>query len=226
MKPACKFVSFFLEITHITRFLISLFITGGTFFLIEREVPVLFRLMIAWIIFSCVFLILSWMVIFLRQVDQIKKKAVEDDGSTIFVFFMVIISSFTNIFIVLLLMMSKDQTFMENPFFVPLNVAGILLSWAMMHTIYVFHYAHEYYNGTGIKGERFTGGLDFPSEKNPDYMDFAYFSFVMGSTFQVSDVSIVSKRIRRIALVHGVLSFLFNTFVVALTINIIAGLMK
>ena len=57
-------------------------------------------------------------------------------------------------------------------------------------------------------------------------MDFAYFSFVMGSTFQVSDVSIVSKRIRRIALVHGVLSFLFNTFVVALTINIIAGLMK
>ena len=226
MKPAYKFINFFLEITHFTRFLISLFVAGGAYFLIDGGVPVLFRLMIAWIVFSCVFLILSWIVIFLRKVDQIKKKAVEDDGSTVFVFFMVIISSFTNIFIVLLLMMSKDQTLIENPYFVPLNVAGILLSWTMVHTIYVFHYAHEYYNGTDAENRRFMGGLDFPSEKNPDYIDFAYFSFVMGSTFQVSDVSITSRKIRRIALVHGVLSFLFNTFIVALTINIIAGLMK
>ena len=68
------------------------------------------------------------------------------------------------------------------------------------------------------------GGLNFPEDNNPDYLDFAYFSFVMGCTFQVSDVEITSKRIRRIAMVHGILSFILNTFVIALTINLIAGL--
>lgn len=175
--------NFFLEITHFTRFLISIAVSAGAFLLISGEVPFLFRLMIAWIIFSCIFLALSWIVIFLRKVEQIKKKAIQDDGSTVFVFFMVIISSFANIFLVLLLMMSKNQAMIETPYFVPLNVAGILVSWTMVHTIYVFHYAHEYYNGTDNEGKRFIGGLDFPSEKNPDYVDFAYFSFVMGSTF-------------------------------------------
>lgn len=224
MKPISKLNNFFLEITHFMRFMISLLIAGSSFFLVNHEISILFRLMVAWIIFSCVFLILSWVVIFLRKVDQIRKKAAEDDGSTAFVFFMVIISSFANIFLVLLSMMSDNQPLMQTSYFVPLNVAGILVSWTMVHTIYVFHYAHEYYR-TSAEGKQF-GGLDFPSEKNPDYVDFAYFSFVMGSTFQVSDVSISSRRIRRIALVHGVLSFLFNTFIVALTINIIAGLLK
>ena len=68
------------------------------------------------------------------------------------------------------------------------------------------------------------GGLNFPEDNNPDYLDFAYFSFVMGCTFQVSDVEITSKRIRRIAMVHGILSFILNTFVIALTINLIAGI--
>jgi uncharacterized membrane protein len=66
--------------------------------------------------------------------------------------------------------------------------------------------------------------LIFPGKMKPDYLDFAYFSFVLGMTFQVSDVEIASQRIRRIALVHGLLSFTLNTFVVALTINLIAGL--
>lgn len=226
MKRLNNSGNFFLEITHFTRFLISLLIAAGAFLLISSEIPLLFRLLMAWIVFSCVFLALSWIVIFFRNVAQIKKMAMEDDGSALFVFFMVIVSSFTNIFMVLLLMMSKNQSLIETPYFVPLNVAGILLSWTMVHTIYVFHYAHRYYNATDAEGKHFAGGLDFPSEKNPDYLDFAYFSFVMGSTFQVSDVSITSRKIRRIALVHGVLSFLFNTFVVALTINIVAGLIK
>lgn len=69
-------------------------------------------------------------------------------------------------------------------------------------------------------------GLNFPQEKQPDYIDFAYFSFVIGMTFQVSDVQINSRIIRRTALAHGLLSFALNTFVVALTINLIAGLTK
>lgn len=96
----------------------------------------------------------------------------------------------------------------------------------MVHTVYVFHYAHEYYDVKDKQSGHLVEGLEFPNEKSPDYLDFAYFSFVMGCTFQVSDVQISSRRIRRIALVHSILSFILNTFVVALTINLIAGLGK
>jgi uncharacterized membrane protein len=68
------------------------------------------------------------------------------------------------------------------------------------------------------------GGLEFPNCTQPDYWDFLYFSFVIGMTSQVSDVQILSRRLRRLALFHGVLSFFFNTAIVAMSINIIAGL--
>jgi len=89
-----------------------------------------------------------------------------------------------------------------------------------VHTLYVFHYAHLYYGGQQV------GGLDFPGNGEPDYVDFAYFSIVMGCTFQVSDVEISAKKIRHVAMFHGLLSFALNTFVVALTINIVAGLIN
>ena len=99
-----------------------------------------------------------------------------------------------------------------------------MTSWIMLHTIFTFHYAHLYYSK--IKGDPAVSGLDFPSEKNPDYIDFVYFSFIIGMTFQVSDVTINSRIIRRTVLAHSLLAFALNTFVVALTINLIAGLTK
>ncbi len=99
----------------------------------------------------------------------------------------------------------------------------LLVSWLMTHTTFAFRYAHEYYDvdpGTGI-----VGGLEFPSEKRPDYLDFMYFSLVLGMTFQVSDVQITSRKFRRLAAVHGLLSFLYNTIILALTVNLAAGLL-
>ncbi len=93
----------------------------------------------------------------------------------------------------------------------------------MVHTMFTFHYAHIYYDDDENNAAHHAGGLEFPKEK-PDYLDFAYFSFVIGMTFQVSDVEISARLIRRVALLHGLLAFLLNTFVVALTINLIAGL--
>ena len=94
----------------------------------------------------------------------------------------------------------------------------------MVHTTFTFQYAHLFYSDHKDDPNKHAEGLDFPSDKHPNYVDFAYFSFVLGMTFQVSDVQISAKGIRRIALVHGLLSFGLNTFVVALTINVIAGL--
>ena len=96
----------------------------------------------------------------------------------------------------------------------------ILLSWAFIHTIFALHYAHEFYDETAGRGMAFPGG-----EPNPDYWDFVYFSFVIGMTSQVSDVAITSKLIRRTVAAHGVVSFLFNAALLALTVNIAASAM-
>jgi len=99
-----------------------------------------------------------------------------------------------------------------------LAVLTILLSWAFIHTIFALHYAHEFYDETAGRGMAFPGG-----DPNPDYWDFVYFAFVIGMTSQVSDVAITSKVIRRTATVHGVVSFLFNAALLALTVNIAAS---
>jgi uncharacterized membrane protein len=100
-----------------------------------------------------------------------------------------------------------------------LATATIVLSWTFVHTIFALHYAHEYYGERGAKHS----GLNFPGEEKPDYWDFAYFSFVIGMTSQVSDVAIASRPIRRTATAHGILSFFFNVTLVALMVNIAAS---
>ena len=97
---------------------------------------------------------------------------------------------------------------------VALAVGTVLLSWAFTHTIFALHYAYDFY-GEGQRAK----GLKFPDDDKPDYWDFIYFSFVIGMTFQVSDVQVTNKGIRRLVTAHGVVSFLFNTTVIALTVN-------
>lgn len=111
-------------------------------------------------------------------------------------------------------------------FHLVLSVITIVGSWLLVHTIFAMHYAHEYYQDHKIQSNTKAGGLDFPEDREPDYWDFLYFSFVIGMTSQVSDVQITSRSLRRLALLHGILSFFFNTSIVAMSINIIAGLIQ
>jgi uncharacterized membrane protein len=106
-----------------------------------------------------------------------------------------------------------------------LTVAGlaVILSWALMHTTYALHYAHHYYGDGPAPGEGDRGGLAFPGRGEPDYWDFLYFSLVVGMTCQVSDVQITSRAMRRVTLLHSVLSFFFNTIILALAVNLVAG---
>lgn len=96
-----------------------------------------------------------------------------------------------------------------------LAIVTITLSWTFIHTVFALHYAHDYYG----EGER-ANGLQFPGKDKPDYWDFTYFSFVVGTTFQVSDVAITNRLIRRLVWAHGVLSFAFNTAILAVTVNL------
>jgi uncharacterized membrane protein len=99
-----------------------------------------------------------------------------------------------------------------------LVIVAVVSSWALMHTGFTVRYAHLYY-----RDDNQVGGLDFPGTADPDYLDFAYYSFVVGMTFQTADVSITDRSIRRLTLLHGLLSFVFNTLILALAVNLIFG---
>ena len=102
-----------------------------------------------------------------------------------------------------------------------LAIAAAIIGWAVTHCTYALRYAHLYYRDDGTPGD----GLIFPLTKEPDDYDFLYFSFVIGMTCQVSDVQVTDAGIRRLVLAHGILSFGYNTAILALGINLISNLL-
>ena len=110
-----------------------------------------------------------------------------------------------------------------SPAYLALIVATMVLAWSFVNGVYTLHYAHLFYDWTKAGADHL--GLSFPETKFPEFSDFFYFSFVIGMTCQVSDVSITSPRLRRVAIIHGILAFFFNLGVLALTINVLAGVL-
>lgn len=104
---------------------------------------------------------------------------------------------------------------------VALTALTVLFSWSFLHSAFAFHYAHEYY-GDGQDKQLY--GLEFPKEDSPDYWDFLYFSFIIGAAAQTADVNITSGYLRKIATLHCILAFFFNTVILGLTVNISASL--
>src|SRR5207249_578612 len=102
---------------------------------------------------------------------------------------------------------------------IALSILAVICSWLLIYTAFAIRYAHIFYGPSKSETEKRAGGLLFPGTTEPDYLDFVYFSFVIGMTCQVSDVQISAGRLRRIALLHGILAFMFNTIILALSIN-------
>ncbi len=216
--------SIFLQMDPLHRVLFSFFLSLLTFLFIRQyHLNWMVIAIILWDVFALSTIIFSWIVFFTSTTHHITKRANKDDGSRIFVFSIVVFSSFVSIFVVLMLMTSGQTAGIPNAGYLALIISGILLSWLMVHTTFCFHYAHLFYKPDNEK-EKTATGLSFPAQPCPDYLDFAYFSFVIGMTFQVSDVQINSTTIRRQVLIHALISFILNTVVVALTINLVAGL--
>ncbi|MDI3320359.1 DUF1345 domain-containing protein [Pinibacter soli] len=217
--------NFWLRLTPTHRVIIGLTAGALVFILLNAfQLNVLLRLTFSWDIFAAMLIVLSWTVIFARSTARIREFARREDGSRLYVFLLVLISSFASMIAVLMLILSKSDSDKHHTLYLIATIAGMLFSWIIVHTTFTFHYAHMYYDHDDNDPHLKVGGLDFPSEKKPDYLDFAYFAFVIGMTFQVSDVEISNRKIRRLALAHGLISFVLNTFVVALTVNLIAGL--
>jgi uncharacterized membrane protein len=173
-----------------------------------------------WDIGLMVYLALTYAMMWRTDVESIRRRAAEQDEGAFAVLVLSITATLASLGAIALELGGMKQGG-ETGIHVLLAVSTILLSWAFMHTIFTFHYAHEYH---GVRRDGAIGGLVFPHDSEPDYRDFLYFSLVIGMTSQTSDVNICSKVIRRMAAMHGVLSFFFNLTVLALTVNILSNL--
>jgi uncharacterized membrane protein len=150
-----------------------------------------------------------------------RRAALQDEGAFLILLMSIVATVASLVAIVFEIGGAKGAPHGEQVLPALLAFITILLSWTFVHTIFSLHYAHEYY---GEGRDKKIGGLNFPGDDEPDYWDFLYFSLVIGMTSQVSDVGITSKFIRRMAAIHGVLSFFFNVTVLALTVNTVSNL--
>lgn len=176
------------------------------------------RLLAGWDSGLAVYLVLTYLMMRRAEIAQIRRRASEQDEGAFAILLLSISATFASLVAIVFALGSAKQG--GGAVGIGLAIATILLSWTFVHTIFSFHYAHEYY---GERRDGKIGGLLFPGDDKPDYRDFLYFSLVVGMTSQVSDVQITSKVIRRMAAAHGVLSFFFNLVVLALTVNMVAN---
>jgi uncharacterized membrane protein len=182
------------------------------------------RIMICWDIFSFSFIIISLINFHSFDTKQIRVYAKLQDSSKTVVFFIILISTLGSLACVFLLIMHQGQWLLNKYIGTFIYVFGVACSWFLLHIIFTFRYAHLYYGDHPTVSGSNMAGLNFPEEDFPDYLDFAYFSFTIGMCYQVSDVQIVSRTIRRLALLHALVGFLFNTVIVGLVINVILDL--
>src|SRR5947208_7803994 len=179
-----------------------------------------------WNAVAVVILALDWVTILTTPQRKIRELAQQQDLSRFLVFVFVVVTASAALFAVGFLVSVKSQTGGHFIIHLLLTLLTVIFSWTLVHTVFGFRYGHAFYGGSDDPGvQKHAGGLIFPGDRPPDYFDFAYFSFVVGMTCQVSDVQITSRRMRRLTLAQSILSFGFNTIVLALVINIaVSGL--
>jgi uncharacterized membrane protein len=186
------------------------------FLVLPSSLRLVTRLLVAWDAFATLYLLLVYVMMWRSEHRSVKRNAILQDDGRFLILLVTAIGAFASIAAIVF---ELGGTHHAVPQLV-IATATIALSWAVVHTAFALHYAHDYYRGSK------PGGLQFPSgdkQDHADYWDFIYFSFVIGMTAQVSDVGITDKTIRRTATVHGIISFVYNTALVALMVNIAAS---
>jgi uncharacterized membrane protein len=156
--------------------------------------------------------------------DVMRARAAQDDEGRATILTIVLVAAIAAIVAIAIeLSLAKTAHGLERALRVALAFATVAASWFMVHLIFALHYAHGYYD-RGEGGATDARGLRFPGEEEPDYWDFLHFALIIGVASQTADIAISAKRLRRLNTVHALFSFSFNTVIVALTINLLAGL--
>jgi len=192
------------------------FAVGAVVFLALMATPLrlVTQLVLAWDSMVAVYLVLVFATLINHDQCRIPRTAAMQDDGRIIMLMVVALGAFASIAAIVAELGSPHRGGAE----LAMSLSTIALSWAAVNTAYALHYAHDYYRGSKPGGLHFPGNTD-----DPDYWDFVYFSFVLGMTAQVSDVGISDPIIRRTVTAHGIVCFIYNTALLALTINIVAS---
>jgi uncharacterized membrane protein len=187
------------------------------------------RLLIAWNAAIVLFLILAGIAMRRATGESMRKHAQELDEGHYTVLVMAIVASTASLAaIVFELINLRDHPGSDAILYIGLSGLTILTAWSFINVIFTEHYAHEFYVDRDRKapGIEESKGLKFPGTKEPDYLDFLYFTFTIGVANQTADVAIESRAMRVLVLIHSIISYFFNTIILALTINIAASLLQ
>ena len=190
-------------------------------FLLPRDFRASTRLLAAWDCATALYLTLAMVMMAQSSIERIRDRAaLEDEGQMVILGLTIITALISLGGIVAEMAAAKAQKGHGEWQHIALAGLTVFLSWTFTHTMFAIHYAHEYYSGPH---DELDEGLEFPGNEPPDYWDFVYYSFVIGTACATADVNVTSKNMRKITTLHCVLAFFFNTTILALTVNIGAG---
>ncbi|MCZ4501153.1 MAG: hypothetical protein JWQ74_3710, partial [Marmoricola sp.] len=176
-----------------------------------------------WCSAVAVYMVLAWLLAEEFDAARTRERAQQQDQSSPLLFFVLVIAGLASVAAIIEMLQNvKDLKEAQRAWHIGLSMLALAMSWLLIQTTFAFRYAHRFYQEE-MNNKVAGPGLDFPGKLDPDYFDFLYYSFVVGMTSQVSDVQVTSREMRRLTLIHGVLSFGFNMLVLALSINVVAG---
>ena len=209
--------------TRVSRFLQArwrlMFATGVCIVLIAllpEDAMLESRFLINWDAGVAFYLVLVTVMILRSDLDRIRRESALQGEGRITIPVLTVIAAMASLGAIIFWLRNASASETVQPPLLALMFLTTLLSWIFVHVMFAMHYAHEYYAQHRGQG----GGMRFPGTKDPDYWDFIYFSFVIGTSTAASDVAITSCTIRRTATAHGLISFVFNLTMIALTVSI------
>jgi len=205
-----------------TRLLVALAAGFALFLLLPKDMRIETRWLLAWDLAAFLYIVTTLRMIAKSTVETCYARAAYYDEGDWIILVVVIVSagaSFATIFSELAMLKTPHGSLFHA---LAISGATVALSWTFTHLVFTLHYANVYYR----PDDDGPGGLEFPGDRPPDYRDFLYYSFVIGCAAQTGDVGTVSPAMRRVTLVHGIVSFTFNTAILALTINVGASLVS
>jgi uncharacterized membrane protein len=206
-----------------TRLAIAVVASAATALLLPQSVHADMRAVASWDAFAIVALALTWLSILTLGPEQIRALSQREDPSRLVSLVLVVMGAGASLLAVLVLLRgSMSMGGDDRNEAIVLSLSAVALAWTLIHTVFTLRYAHLYYDAPESSTP-----LEFPGLVDlPDYLDLAYFAFIIGMTAQTADVSIHDRRIRRTALLHGVLAFAFNTSLVALIIGVLTTVLS
>jgi uncharacterized membrane protein len=194
----------------------------ASFFIVSPTSSIMVRLAISWIIASGLYVLSTFLMMYFSTKENIAHLSEKEDDGAIFILLIILLGSITSLVIIVMIMTGmKSLMVSDTAKVISLVSLTYLSSWLLIHTAFTLHYAHVYYQDYEKTKKP---PLIFPATTHPNYIDFLYFSLIIGITCQTSDVSIASTRTRALAIIQGLNSFVFNTTLLVLTINLIYDL--